>query len=151
MSGKILKQKEQGAADVLNRLKYMDKRQRHSVVATLEGRKPYTSLIAFALTPDARSIVFATPRKTRKYKNIVKNRNVSVLVNTTKNTAKDYGNAEAMTIQGKARILRSVEKRAAIAGILVKKHPAVHSFIKAASTALVQVEIEHCVHVNRFQ
>jgi nitroimidazol reductase NimA-like FMN-containing flavoprotein (pyridoxamine 5'-phosphate oxidase superfamily) len=151
MTKKILKQKTKGSADVPQKLKVIDRRQRHAVLASLSGNKPYTSLIAFALTPDAGRIVFATPKKTRKYRNIIKNRNVSLLINTAKNTSRDYRNAEAVTISGKARALRVGRERDELAGILIKKHPDLKSFINSADTALVIVETEFCVHVSSFQ
>ena len=43
---------------------------RFAVLATSDNRTPYTSLIAFALTPDRHTLIFATPKATRKYENI---------------------------------------------------------------------------------
>ena len=140
-----------GTADVPQRLKVIDRTQLHAVLATVSGRKPYTSLVAFALTPDTRYVLFATPKKTQKYINIIKNKNVSLLINTAKNTSRDYKNAEAVTIQGKARSVRQGRKRTELAGVLAEKHPHLKSFINSASTALVMVEAEYCVHVSSFQ
>jgi uncharacterized pyridoxamine 5'-phosphate oxidase family protein len=150
MSKKILKQKIKGRADVPQRLKIIDRKQRHAVLATLSGNKPYTSLIAFALMPETRGVVFATPKKTQKYRNIIKNKNVSILINTAKNIAKDYKNAEAVTIQGNACYVTG-KKRTELANILAIKHPDLKPFINSASTALVMVEIQYCVHVSSFQ
>ncbi len=147
----ILKQKLKGNADVLARLRAISRKQRHAVLATLSGNKPYTSLVAFAMTTDAGCVLFATPKKTQKYRNIIKNKNVSLLINTAKNTSKDYRNAEAVTIQGKAHIVRSGEKRTYLASLLTRKHPDLKSFINSATTALVMVEAEYCIHVSSFQ
>jgi nitroimidazol reductase NimA-like FMN-containing flavoprotein (pyridoxamine 5'-phosphate oxidase superfamily) len=151
MSKKILIEKKSGHVDVPARLREMNRKQRHAVLATASGTKPYTSLIAFAMAPDARSIVFATPKKSQKYRNMVKNRNVSMLIHTAENISKDYASAEAITVQGKAGILRSSIKRAEFAGIFLKKHSALKDFIASATTVLVAVQIEHCLHVGRFQ
>lgn len=148
---KILQRKSKGKADVPQRLKAINRKQLHAVLATLSGRKPYTSLVAFALTPDTRNILFATPKKTQKYKNISINKNVSLLINTAKNTSKDYKNAEAVTIQGRARSVRKGRERTELAGLLAEKHPHLKSFINSATTALVMVEAEYCVHVDNFQ
>lgn len=151
MNKKILKQKTKGKADVPQRLKVIDRKQRHAVLATLSSNRPYTSLIAFALTPDTMKVIFSTPKKTQKYRNIAKNNNVSLLINTAKNTSGDYTNAEAVTISGKARALRKSKKRSELAGLLIKKHPDLKSFISSSSTALMIVEMEFCVHVSSFQ
>jgi nitroimidazol reductase NimA-like FMN-containing flavoprotein (pyridoxamine 5'-phosphate oxidase superfamily) len=151
MKNKILERTSKGAADVPQRLKVINRTQLHAVLATVSGGKPYTSLVAFALTPDTRYILFTTPRKTRKYRNIVKNRNVSLLIHTAINSSKDYKNAEALTIQGKAYPVRKGRKRTELAGVLAGKHPDLESFINSADTALVIVEAEYCVHVDSFQ
>ncbi len=150
MGKKILIQKTKGDADVPQRLKVINRKQRHAVLATLSGNKPYTSLVSFALTPDNRHILFATPKKTQKYRNMLKNKNVSILINTAKNTSKDYIDAEAVTIQGKARFVRG-RKRTELADIFIKKHSTLRSFINSVSTVLIMVKIEYCLHVNRFQ
>jgi nitroimidazol reductase NimA-like FMN-containing flavoprotein (pyridoxamine 5'-phosphate oxidase superfamily) len=151
MNKKIPERKSKGMADVPQRLKVINRKQLHAVLATISGRKPYTSLVAFALTPDTRYVLFTTPKKTQKYRNIVKNKNVSLLINTAKNTSKDYKNAEAVTILGKAHTVRKGRKRTEMAGLLLEKHPDLESFINAADTALVMVEAEYCVHVSSFQ
>ncbi len=132
------------------RLKVINKKQRHAVLATVSGTRPYTSLVAFALTPDAKNIIFATPKKTRKYKNIVKNKNVSLLIHTAKNISQDYLQAEAVTIQGKAHTISS-KKRKEFAGILARKHPDLRLFINSTTTAIIKVKVEYCLHVNSFQ
>jgi hypothetical protein len=43
------------------------------VLATQYDRQPYTSLMAFAVTPDLHWIVFATYRATRKHANLLAN------------------------------------------------------------------------------
>jgi nitroimidazol reductase NimA-like FMN-containing flavoprotein (pyridoxamine 5'-phosphate oxidase superfamily) len=151
MKKKIPERTSKGTADVPQRLKVINRKQLHAVLATLSGRKPYTSLVAFALTPDTRYVLFATPRKTQKYRNIVENKNVSLLIHTAKNSSKDYKNAEAVTIQGKAHTVRKGRKRTELAGVLAGKHPHLRPFINSATTALVIVEAEYCVHVDSFQ
>jgi nitroimidazol reductase NimA-like FMN-containing flavoprotein (pyridoxamine 5'-phosphate oxidase superfamily) len=150
MSKKILRQKQRGTAAVPARLKIINKKQRHAVLATVSGTRPYTSLVAFALTPDAKNIIFATPKKTQKYKNILKNKNVSLLIHTAKNTSKDYANAEAVTIQGTTRAVIGKRKKE-LTGVLAGKHPDLKSFINSATTAIIKVKVEYCLHVNSFQ
>lgn len=150
MKKRILAQKTKGSADVPKRLKLINRKQRHAVLATISGNKPYTSLIAFALTPDSRHILFATPKKTQKYRNILKNKNISILINTAKNTSKDYSNAEAVTIQGRAHLV-SGKKRKELASVFVKKHSELRAFVSSASTALIMVKIQFCLHVSSFQ
>jgi len=140
-----------GHADVPGRLAALDASQRFAVLATVGGGSPYTSLVAFALTPDGAGIVFATPRAASKYKNLRVNPEVSFLIDNRANTAGDIMGAEAVTVMGKARTARRGKKRDGLAVLLKAKHPELSGFIDADSTALVLVEITKALHVGRFQ
>lgn len=140
-----------GSVSVIDRLIILNKAQRHAVLATDSDGQPYSSLIAYALTSDIKGIIFATPKSTRKYKNILKNRCVSLLIDTRSNTEKDYMDAESITILGNAYPVRRGKKWSELAEILKKKHPRLTSFIDSHETALVYIEIIKCIHVTKFQ
>lgn len=123
----------------------------HAVLATESEGQPYTSLISYAVTPDAKGIVFATPKSTQKYKNILKNRCVSILIDTRSNTEKDYTDAEAITILGNAHPIRRGKKWMEYAKILKRKHKRLASFIDSSETALVYINITKYIHVTKFQ
>jgi nitroimidazol reductase NimA-like FMN-containing flavoprotein (pyridoxamine 5'-phosphate oxidase superfamily) len=144
-------EKTRGAAAVAERLKFMNRTQRHAVLATVLDGQPYTSLVAFAMTPDMNKAVFATPRNTAKYRNILKNRKVALLIDTRSNTDASYMKSEAVTIIGTAKPVRRGSKNEALAGILAKKHPALRRFIWATTTAVIVVEAERCFHAGSFQ
>jgi hypothetical protein len=148
---RLPEKKVKGSADVPERLRALNASQLHAVLCTVSGDAPYTSLVAYALTPDLRGLLFATPRATTKYRNILSNKNVSVLIDTRSNTGKDYMGAEAVTITGTAKPLRKGNHRDELARILIKKHPKLSKFIRANETALVLVEIAECMHVTEFQ
>jgi nitroimidazol reductase NimA-like FMN-containing flavoprotein (pyridoxamine 5'-phosphate oxidase superfamily) len=140
-----------GNVSVLERLRLLDKTQRHAVLATDSDGQPYTSLIAYALTSDMKGIVFATPKDTSKYKNILKNSRVSLLIDTRSNIERDYMGAESVTILGNAQQVKRSKKRSELATILIKKHPKLSEFIDSPESALVLIEIMKCIHVTRFQ
>ena len=142
---------KKGSAPILERLTALDKNQLHAVLATALDGQPYTSMIAYALTPDKKGIVFATPRKTQKYKNILKNNRVSLLIDTRSNTEKDYMSAESLTILGNAIPVRKGEKWSKLAGVLIRKHPNLNEIIHSPETKLIFVKITRCIHVTRFQ
>ena len=140
-----------GTIPVLERLNAMDKDQLHAVLATESDGQPYTSMIAFALSSDKKGIVFITPQKTRKYKNILKNNNVSLLIDTRSNTEKDYMSAESLTILGNAFPVRKGAKWSELTKTLIRKHPNLKEIIHSAETKLILVKITRCIHVTRFQ
>ena len=148
---KIPSKKSSGTVSVSERLIALNGLERHAVLATESNGRPYTSLIAYAMTPDMKGLLFATPKKTSKYKNLLKNRNVSLLIDTRSQTSGDYMKTEAVTLLGAAMPVRRGRKWDELSGILMEKHPELAEFIQAATTALIFVEISYCYHISSFQ
>jgi nitroimidazol reductase NimA-like FMN-containing flavoprotein (pyridoxamine 5'-phosphate oxidase superfamily) len=142
---------KKGTTPVLERLNALDKDQLHAVLATESDGQPYTSMIAYVLTPEKKGIVFATPKKTRKYKNILKNNHVSILIDTRSNTKRDYMKAESLTILGNAIPVRKGKKWSELARVLIGKHPKLNKFIHSPEIKLIFVKMNQCIHVTRFQ
>jgi nitroimidazol reductase NimA-like FMN-containing flavoprotein (pyridoxamine 5'-phosphate oxidase superfamily) len=151
MKRRLTLEKTTGTAAVAERLKVMNSTQRHAVLATVSDGQPYTSLVAFAMTPDMTSVVFATPRKTAKYRNIIGNKRVALLIDTRSNTDASYMKSEAVTVIGTAGPVRRGRKREELSGILIKKHPALRRFVQEKTTAIIVVEAEKCFHTGSFQ
>ena len=143
--------KTRGKVNVQDRLRTLNKKQRHAVLATVSEGQPYTSLVAFALTSDGNELLFATPKKTTKYRNMLNNRRVSLLIDSRANTAKGYMGSEAVTILGTARAIRNGNKRDKLATIFTKKHPELADFINASTTALILVAFDKIIHAGKFQ
>ena len=143
--------KTRGKVNVPERLRILNKKQRHAVLATDAQGQPYTSLVAFALTPDAKGLIFVTSRKTSKYKNMLKNRNVSLLIDSRSNSAKGYMQSEAVTIMGTTVALKIGKRRDELAGIFTEKHPELAEFINASTTALILVAFDKVIHAGKFQ
>jgi nitroimidazol reductase NimA-like FMN-containing flavoprotein (pyridoxamine 5'-phosphate oxidase superfamily) len=140
-----------GSADVPAQLKWMDRKQRHAVLATSSARGPHVSLIAFVLTKDGRGIVFATPTATAKHRNMKKSSGVALLIDNRTNSGKDYAGAETVTVFGRAKEIKEGPRWAELATLLVSKHKELGPFVAAPTTALMLVTIRKCVHVGRFQ
>ena len=151
MKEQIAFEKTAGTAAVAHTLKLMDRTQRHAVLATVSGGQPYTSLVAFAMTPDMKNAVFATPRDTAKYKNILRNKRVALLIDTRANTDAAYMKSEAVTIVGSATPVRRGRRREEFASLLIRKHPALRGFVGARTTSIVLVEAAACFHTGSFQ
>jgi len=124
---------------------------RFAVLATSDKRTPYTSLIAYALTPDRHTLIFATPKATRKYENINSQPAVSILVDNRSQEADDIHGAQAVTLLGTATEVRTTAQKKTYRGVLVKRHPELAVFIDEPGTALIAVTIQQAVHVAHFQ
>ena len=143
--------KTEGHVSLRERLEELCGSEMSAVLATDGGGQPYTSLVSFALSPDRKGLIFATPKATSKYKNIAKNPRVSVLIDNRSRAKGDIMLGEAITILGLARPVRRGKRWRELAAVLVSKNPALHEFITAPTTALIYIEAAKYIHVGRFQ
>ena len=150
-SGRIPDRRQSGSAPVDTRLRMLDRSQRHAVLATVSDAQPYTSLVAFALLPDLSGALFATPRDTFKYRNILNNDHVALLIDNRSNRSTSYMEAEAVTILGRAVTVRRGKRWQDLAEVFMAKHPSLGEFLSSPRTALVVIEASHYLHVGRFQ
>jgi nitroimidazol reductase NimA-like FMN-containing flavoprotein (pyridoxamine 5'-phosphate oxidase superfamily) len=142
---------QKGVAAIPERLKAFNTEEYFAVLATDDGRRPYTSLVAYALALDMKRIIFATPKKTRKYTNIIHSANVALLIDNRSKKKKSLMETEAITIIGIAKPIKKGKVWDELAKIFLMKHPDLEEFINFSTTALVAVDIAQCVHVSRFQ
>jgi len=124
---------------------------RFAVLATSEQGSPYTSLIAFALRPDRHTLIFATPKATRKYENIISQPAVSLLLDNRSQEAGDIHGAQAVTLLGTAIEVSTPAQKEACRAVLVNRHPELAAFLDDPGTALIAVTIHQAVHVAHFQ
>ncbi|HVN25826.1 MAG TPA: pyridoxamine 5'-phosphate oxidase family protein [Syntrophorhabdales bacterium] len=124
---------------------------RFAVLATSGEGKPYASLIAFAFTADRRNVIFATSKATRKYKNMMNQGSVSILIDNRSQRPEDLSRAEAVTLLGTARLVRAGARKKEYSNIFLGKHPELSTFIDDPGTALMMMAIEEAIHVTRFQ
>jgi len=95
-----------GFVSVPDRIRYLNSTENIAVLATWGDDTPYTSLVNFVLTHDLKTVVFATPRKTKKFRNIQRSRSVALLIDNRARTTGSLMDTEAVTIVGKARVLK---------------------------------------------
>ncbi len=90
-----------GAPVTMQTLKAFDT-EPFAVLATEDRHGPYASLIAYALVPGQRSIIVATPRNSRKYRNLVKHRHVALLIDRRSHGGEALMDADALAGRGAA-------------------------------------------------
>ena len=136
--------------DLRRRLKELFDKQRIGVLSTQKKNRPYASLVAFAVTDDLKSFVFATPRTTRKYSNIIASSRAALLIDNRSNRMSDFRRAMAVTVVGTVRELRKSRKSRLIQ-LYTDKHSHLEDFIKSPTCAVLCLEAETLHIVDRFQ
>ena len=124
--------------------------QNLAVIATHMEGQPVTNLIAFAATEDLRCLVFATPRATRKFANLMTDDRVALLVDNRRNRVSDFSEAIAVTAFGRAAEVEGGDREYFL-NLYLAKHSHLKGFATAPTCALVEVEIDRYELVQRFQ
>jgi len=124
--------------------------QRLGVLATYGDKYPYATIVGFATTDDLRYMLFATLRNTRKYRNIMADPHVSILVDNRSNRAEDFSNAQALTILGTGMEMHEDEKHDLIS-LYINRHPYLTEFIADPNCAIIKVKVDKYILVSRFQ
>ena len=136
--------------EIQQRLRELFDSQNLAVLATHLGGQPYASLVAFVATDDLKQIYFVTPRTTRKFANLSKDRRVALLINSSTNRAEDFHRAIAVTAVGNAEEITG-QLRQKIQAQYLAKHPHLTDFVNSPSCALVQVTPKSYYMVKNFQ
>lgn len=132
-------------------IKDMVDKQLFAVLATKSDGECYTSLISYASYNDYKTLVFATPIKTKKFEAIEKYKNVSVLIDNRSNDENSINDLAAITSLGDVKILQEDVEIDKWSKILIEKHQYLDDFINADSTAIVLIEVSKYLYVSSFQ
>jgi uncharacterized pyridoxamine 5'-phosphate oxidase family protein len=112
--------------------------QRFAVLATLSNQQPYSNLVAFAVSDDLRHILFATNRDTQKYRNILSNNKITLLIDNRSNSQSDFTRALAITVIGIAGELTG-ERRGDLVQSYLNKHTSLKEFLQRPDVAIIRV------------
>lgn len=124
--------------------------QQLAVLSTQRDGQPYSSLMAFAFTPELANIIVATGKSTRKHQNLMQESRVSLLVDNRSNSENDFHAAMAVTIIGKAQFIEQSQKRG-YEKIYLQRHPYLEKFLASPTTAFAKIAVSHYLLVSRFQ
>jgi uncharacterized pyridoxamine 5'-phosphate oxidase family protein len=116
--------------------------QYYAVLTTDNQGQPYSSLVAFAEADDLKSIVFFTKRDTQKYKNILENHRVSLMIDSRANQPDDVNQAIAIAVIGLAR--ESDRSSSDLISVFLNKHPHLSHFLEQDDTALMVISVSEC-------
>jgi nitroimidazol reductase NimA-like FMN-containing flavoprotein (pyridoxamine 5'-phosphate oxidase superfamily) len=109
------------------------------VMATIEGSKPYCSLMAYATNEDCTEIYMATHRSTKKFKNLSDNPAVSLMIDTREEAPR--GLARALTVEGTCARIEGDSQRQLVRHRLLTAHPHLEEFLSHAESEVLCVRI----------
>ena len=112
---------------MLEEMKILAREKNMCVLATLTGSKPYCSLMAYVTNNSCTEIYMVTHRQTRKYQNLIRNPDVSLLIDTRDKSPPSA--ARAMTVAGVFQKIKDPTKGKKVRRKLLSAHPHLIEFM----------------------
>ena len=125
--------------------------QLYGVLATASNSgAPHCSIVAFVSADDLASLVFVTPRNTRKFTYIGARPQVSLFVDNRSDQADDLMQVIGVEASGIAHELSGGEA-GPYRELFLAKYPQMSGFVRAPGSAIVRIAVDHYDVVDRFQ
>lgn len=125
--------------------------QLYGVLCTQGQGQPYGSLVAYAMTPDLDSAVFATQKATRKYRLLSECARVALVVDNRSALPGQLMEVEALTATGRAHEVATGPEFEQWSRLLTDRHPYLDTFVRSVSCGLFRIDIVRYLYVTRFQ
>ena len=132
---------------MLSTMKTLAKEKDMCVLATASGGAPHCSLMAYVTDQDCSEIYMTTQRNTQKYKNVLENPFVSLLIDTREDH-KGRLETKAMTVAGRCEVIEDEAKQALVRAKLVERHPHLKEFLSHPETAILCIRVASFLLLN---
>jgi len=137
--------------DMTDRIRTLIDGQSFAVLCTQGDGQPYGSVVAYAASPDLKSIVVSTPMDTHKYRLLCGCDRVALVIDSRPVSSDAIMDGEALTAIGRAVQVPPGEAFDHLAALFASRHPKLVSFVTDPSSALFRIDIDRYVYVTRFQ
>ena len=125
--------------------------QLYGVLCTQGQGQPYGALVAYAMTPDLDSAVFATQKGTRKYRLLSACDQVALVIDNRSAFPGQLMDVEAVTATGRAHKMATGPEFERWSRLLTDRHPHLDTFVRSVSCSLFRIDMVRYFHVTRFQ
>ena len=128
---------------MIEKMKALAKQWDMCVLATVADGIPHCSLMAYVTDEDCREIYMVTKKKTKKYKNLIENPSVSLLIDTREEHSGIHRReAKALTVSGVSQEIGDKNKITMVRAKLLETHPHLQTFFDDPDVGIVGVKIK---------
>jgi nitroimidazol reductase NimA-like FMN-containing flavoprotein (pyridoxamine 5'-phosphate oxidase superfamily) len=131
---------------MLEKIKTLIRENDICVLATGGAEGPHTSLMAYICSEAATDIYLVTPSKSLKYRNIIQDGRVSLLMDTRDRNTR--GTIRALTIGGQARVVLDEGERNTILQAFARRHGHLKGLLEQEDIALVRIQVRSLQFLN---
>jgi nitroimidazol reductase NimA-like FMN-containing flavoprotein (pyridoxamine 5'-phosphate oxidase superfamily) len=136
------KRGDQEKSPMIEFMKRLAKENDICVLATVSGEKPHCSLMAYTTDDDCNEIYMATHRGTKKFKNIMENPSVSLLIDTREEHKGSHRpEAKALTVSGAFESLEDNPRKMLARARLLNRHPHLKEFMDHPDAEVICIKI----------
>jgi nitroimidazol reductase NimA-like FMN-containing flavoprotein (pyridoxamine 5'-phosphate oxidase superfamily) len=128
---------------MLEKMKALAKKKDTCVLATVSGVEPHCSLMSYATDDDCREIYMITHKQTKKYRNLLHNGKVSLLIDTREeDQAVGREVTKALTINGVFQKIEDQQEKKGAVDRLLERHPHLRKFADTPDAEVFAVRIK---------
>lgn len=131
---------------MLEQMKELARDKNICVMATIAGSKPYCSLMEYVINRECTEIYMVTHRQTRKYKNLITNPAVSLLIDSRDTLLRSA--AQAMTVEGVFQKIEDPAKEKMAHRKLLSAHPHLNEFMGHPEAEVLRIKIKSFLLLN---
>jgi general stress protein 26 len=127
---------------MIEKMKTLLRRNSMAVLATCTENKPYCSLMTYVTDEQALTLYTATLKTSRKYKNILENPHVSLLVDSRMDDLGDAESIKALTIGGICFTVKDKAVKGSILTRILEHNPHLHPLLSHPDVEVIAVQVE---------
>lgn len=136
-----------GEKEMIEKINTLIREKDTCVLSTVSGNSnPHCSLMAYATDDECREIYMITPRLSRKYRNLLNNPVVSLLIDSR--GPEPLQGVQALTVRGVSEPFPDDIKKADAADRLLGRHPYLKDFIKDPENEFIRIKIQSHLLLN---
>ena len=129
-------------AFMLEKMKALVRKKDTCVLATVGQGCPHCSLMAYVTDGECSEIYMATQKGSRKYRNLMENPLVSLLIDTREDQHGQKGaEAMALTVAGTLQQTDNPNKNHAMREKLLARHPRLNDFLNQPDVTIICIKI----------
>lgn len=129
--------------DIREKARELIRKQGTCVLATSARNHPHCSLMAYACNETCSELYMLTGRETQKYKNLMENPAVSILIDTRGSTFEsDHKRTIAVTLSGKFEPIVSRSEETGMREGIKTRHPGLGDLLDDPDTEVVRIKID---------
>jgi general stress protein 26 len=124
--------------------------QLFGILATQGERFPHTTIVSFVTADNLRSLIFFTPKSTRKMNFLTARSGVAFFIDNRSNSITDLQRVAGIEVQGSASEVTGTD-RERYGELYTEKYPELQDFATSPGNAMIRIEVEAYNIVQHFQ